>query len=133
MEQRIRIARYYLVLLLFMVATLPSFSYSKSGNGWTATFGHTFQGNTGHSYGWWTGEGENAMYDRLCSVDISNGTSCTTAKPGFDIKVGVGAQQKKDFEYKSTSFDVYLVNSYGVRILIASGDITDYELQVDPL
>ena len=127
MEQRIRIARYYLVLLLFMVATLPSFSYSKSGNGWTATFGHTFQGNTGHSYGWWTGEGENAMYDRLCSVDISNGTSCTTAKPGFDIKVGVGAQQKKDFEYKSTSFDVYLVNSYGVRIQIASGDVTDYE------
>jgi len=102
-------AKSFLVLLLFMVATLPSLAYTKSGPGWSATFGHLFQGNVSHSYGWWTGEGEDAMYNRLCSVDVSNGTTSTTAKPGFDIKVGVGTPQKKEFEYQGTSFSVFLV------------------------
>lgn len=128
MEQKMKFPRFCLVLLLLMVATLPSLAYTKSGSGWTATFNHYFTGNTGHSYAWWTGEGENNMYNRLCSVDISNGTTSTTAKPGFDIKVGVSAQQKKDFEYKNTSFSFYLVANDGTSTLLGNGDIKDSEV-----
>jgi len=67
------------------------------------------------------------MYNRLCSVDVSNGTTSTTAKPGFDIKVGVGTPQKKEFEYQGTSFSVFLVTKDGSYVSLASGDITQTE------
>ncbi len=112
-----------LAFLLFMGMALPAMAYSESGVAtrsgtsggvnWNANFQIKFENNTGHSYSWWTGDGEGSMWNRLCSVEIGNGATCTTALPGFDIKLGVGVKHSKDMEYQETQMEFYLVNSDG--------------------
>ena len=116
-------ARIILTFLLFMGMTLPAMAYSESGIAtrsgtsggvkWNANFQIKFENNTGHTYSWWTGDGENSMWNRLCSVDIGSGASCTTAAPGFDIKLGVGVKHSKGMEYQETKMEFYLVNADG--------------------
>ncbi len=110
---------------LLLSAALPTMadSYSTSGTSggasWNAKFYLDLNGNS-HSYGWWTGSSfEEMARDRLCHVEVSNAAECTTANPGFDIKLGVSAQQWKDMEYQWTWSDIYLESDNGNLIKIA--------------
>ena len=64
-----------LTFLFILCMTLPamanSFSDKASRSGtsggvkWNANFQIEFENNTGHSYSWWTGDGEGGMWNRL--------------------------------------------------------------------
>ena len=115
--------RNVLTFLFILSMTLPAMANSFSdkatrsgtsgGVKWNANFQIEFENNTGHSYSWWTGDGEGGMWNRLCSVEVGNGAVCTTANPGFDIKLGVGVKHSKGMEYRNTEIEFHLVNSEG--------------------
>ncbi len=131
--------RNVLTFLLLMSITLPamanSFSDKASRSGtsggvsWNANFQIEFENNTSHSYGWWTGDGEGSMWNRLCMVEVGNGATCTTANPGFDVKLGVGVKHSKDMEYQNTDFDWYLVKDNGETKKVAGSYINSDDSQ----
>ncbi len=120
-----------LAWLLLMSIVLPAMADSRSGKSggvsWSADFSHDFENNKGHSYGWWTGVGFGNAVDRLCFVEVGNGAMCTTADPGFDIKLGVGVKHYKDMEYQKSGFDFYLVKADGTKVKLASSEISRYD------
>lgn len=128
-NQTIRNAGCLTVILMALCMALPAWGYSESGISsrsgssggadWNANFQIKFENNTGHTYSWWTGDGEGSMFDRLCQVEIGNAATCSTAIPGFDIKLGVGVKHSKDMEYKNTEMDFYLVNADGTTRNVA--------------
>ena len=131
--------RNVLTFLLLMSMTLPvmanSFSDKATRSGtsggvsWNAIFQIEFENNTDHSYGWWTGDGEGSMWNRLCTVEVGNGATCTTANPGFDVKLGVGVKHSKDMEYQNTDFDWYLVKDNGETKKIAGSYLNSDDSQ----
>ncbi len=138
-KHTIRNERYLKTLLLVVCMLMPAWAYSAHFSGssggakWEADFGLKFENNTGHSYSWWTGDGEGSMYERLCKVVIGNGATCTTADPGFDIQLGVGVKHKKDMEYRKSAFDYYLVKPDGSKKKVGSGSISSDDSENFPL
>ncbi len=113
--------RFWLACVLLLGIALPTLAdeevYSTSGKcgnaKWSAYFYCNRNGNS-HNYSWWTGEKFPVMAStRLCHVEVNQDAQCSTAYPGFDIKLGVSAQNWKDMEYQYTWSDIYLMKSDG--------------------
>ncbi|MBQ4223413.1 MAG: T9SS type A sorting domain-containing protein [Prevotella sp.] len=120
-----------LVALLLFATDLPVMAgtdrdcgpYPFYGDGWSASFEVKFDEdkNLSYTYSWWTGEGARDMAFRLKHVDIARNATCTGEFPGFDVKLGVSAVQKKGMEYRNTEFDYYLVKDNGYELLVGHG------------
>ena len=106
----------------FILSALTAIMLLVPLSGWaiSGTFsdpgGGTYWGNvyvssisSGKSYGWCTGDSEDAKMNEFRGFECSNNGKVTTQNPWFFFKFRYNKKQSKDYNYKSSTQDIYVM------------------------
>ena len=109
--------RKYLIklLLLLMLQALPATAlaitgyYSDPGGGsyWCNVYVHDIAASK--SYGWCTGDSEDGKMNEFRGFECSNDGKVTTGNPWIFFKFRYNKTQSKDYDYKSSNQQVYVM------------------------
>ena len=92
-----------------MTASAISGDYSDPGGGtyWCNVYVHDVAASK--SYGWCTGDGEDGKMNEFRGFECSNGGKVTTQNPWMFFKFRYNKGQSKDYKYKSSNQQVYVM------------------------
>ncbi len=105
--------KYYLSLLLSLVTAMTasaiSGDYSDPGGGtyWCNVYVHDIAASK--SYGWCTGDSEDGKMNEFRGFECSNNGKVTTQNPWMFFKFRYNKGQSKDYKYKSSNQQVYVM------------------------
>ena len=96
-------------LLLAFGASAINGTYSDPGGGtyWCNVYVHDV--GHGKSYGWCTGDSEDAKMNEFRGFECSNNGKVTTQNPWVYFKFRYNKKQSKDYDYKGSSQEVYVM------------------------
>ncbi len=108
------------VLLCAVSAHAISGTYSDPGGGtyWCNVYVSSI--SSGKSYGWCTGDSEDAKMDEFRYFEMSDGGAISTENPTVWFKFCYNRKQSKDYDYKSSAQDIYVMLKDGTLHKIVS-------------
>ena len=121
-------SRTFKLLITLAVALLSVLSANAISGHFTDPGGGTYWCNvyvssisSGKSYGWCTGDSEDAKMNEFRHFETNNGGDVSTKEPTVWLKFCYNRKQSKDYDYKSSEQDIYVVLKNGQKYQIVEG------------
>ena len=115
-------SRTFKLLITLAVALLSVLSANAISGHFTDPGGGTYWCNvyvssisSGKSYGWCTGDSEDAKMNEFRHFETNNGGDVSTKEPTVWLKFCYNRKQSKDYDYKSSEQDIYVVLKNGQK------------------